>query len=503
VSTAATGKPGTLIPASKKLDAPSKRLLRIVTVCSTSDEFVSLFGELVDDTSIYIVTRHPLPVGTRRLVRVQLASGEPVMRADGEIITAHTNNDGPGGQNGMRVKLLTMDERTHAIHKKLLVRAAIIARQQAMPPPIPPPASPRQPVAASTLAAAPAPVAAPTPVSPPPPVAVRPLPGMTSPPPKTTAAYPFATALPGVTPAAALPGVTPPPVRVDPDRPVVPANPFAELHPSALEHFVECTLYEETAPHDLREIDAQIQKEKEKEQELEKGFGAAVDETRGVGKLKRVPSAVWSGLLAAVIGIGAGWLMRGSPPSAPPPPKPAPAAVAEAPKPAAETANPAAVAEAPKPGAEAPRPEPPKSPPGKCTASIASLPPGADVTWGAAALGKTPLEDVAVPCGEAVVKVDTGKSAPRELHVAAEADHPPQLVVPFGKFAAQLELRSKPPGAVFSVDGAIAGPAPTDATVAVGRRVRVTATLAGHKPWALKVLVKKKKQFVAAQLSPE
>ena len=491
MSTAATGKQGTLIPASKKLDAPSKRLLRIVTVCATPDEFVNLFGELVDDTSIYIVTRHPLPVGTRRLVRVQLKSGDPVMRADGEIIESHANSDGPGGQNGMRVKLLTMDERTHAIHKKLLVRAATMARQQMRPPPLPAEVSARIPVAVPT------PVAAPTAVAPPPPTAAppaRPLPGMTGPPPKTTAPYPF---------TAALPGVTPPPAKVDPDRPIVPANPFAELHPSALEHFVECTLYEETAPHDLREIDAQIQREQEKEKELEKSFGGSVDQTRGIAKIKRVPSAVWSGLVAAVVGVGAGWLMRGNPPAAPPAPKPAPAIVAEAPKPAPEAPKPAA--EPPKPAAEPPKPAPPKPPPPKCTASIASLPSGADVTWGEAALGKTPLEGVTVPCGEAVVKVDTGtgKSPPRELHVAAEADHPAQLVVPFGKFAAQLELRSKPPGAAFSVDGVNAGASPTDTKVPIGRRVTVTATLAGHKPWSQKVLVKKKKQFVDVKLSPE
>src|SRR5207248_56853 len=145
---------------------------------------------------------------------------ETVMRADGEISESHANAEGPGGQNGMRVKLVTMDERTHVVHKRLLVRAAVMARQL-RPPPIPQDAGSR-------------PKTIPT---------------------KITA--PFPAALPGIAPIKQAP--------VDPDRQIVPANPFAELHPSALEHFVECTLYEETAPHDLREIETQMQEAFKKE----------------------------------------------------------------------------------------------------------------------------------------------------------------------------------------------------------------------------------------------
>src|SRR5262249_45124227 len=122
--------------------------------------------------------------------------------------------------------------------------------------------------------------------------------------PKTTAPYPFQAALPGIAPIKPA-AFTPTPTPVDPNRDVVPANPFAELAPSALEHYVECVLYEETAPHDLREIEAQTQealrkeqeqeKEKENEKEKEKEFGGAIDETRGVAK---IPAAVWSGIVA-------------------------------------------------------------------------------------------------------------------------------------------------------------------------------------------------------------
>jgi PEGA domain-containing protein len=486
VSSAETRKPGTLIPASKKLDAPGKRLLRIVTVCSTVDEFVQLFSELVDETSIYIVTRHPLPAGTRRLVRVQLANGETAMRADGEISESHANGEGPGGQNGMRLKLLTMDERTHAVHKKLLVHG-VVARQQPRRPPPPPPAE-------ADLRPQTVPV-------------------------KTTAPYPFTAALPGIAPIK-TPAATPTPTPVDPNRQVVPANPFAELAPSALEHYVECVLYEETAPHDLREIEAQMQealrkekeeaaKEKEKEKEPEKDKAAAGAPLDEAPPRKRIPTAVWSGLLAALVGVGAGWFVRGIPKPAPPP-APAPAPVVAARPPTPPTPEPPVVKETPKPEvpkpapAPEPTPAPTAAPPAPtCTASITSMPAGADVTWGGKSLGKTPLESVSVPCGEADVKVETEKYDPRELHLAATADHPLAIVAPFGKYAAQLELRSKPPGAVFTVDGISVGAAPTDAAVPIGKRVTVTATLAGHKPWSLKVLAKRKKQYVQARLSPE
>src|SRR5262249_19827267 len=81
-------------------------------------------------------------------------------------------------------------------------------------------------------------------------------------------------------------------------------------------------------------------------------------------------------------------------------------------------------------------------------------------------------------------------------------EHPAQTLMPFGKHAAQLELRSKPRGAVFVVDGASVGQAPTDAAVPMGRRVTGTATLAGHKPCTQKVQVKKRQQKQFAPNEP-
>src|SRR5262249_17027710 len=91
----------------------------------------------------------------------------------------------------------------------------------------------------------------------------------------------------------------------------------------------------------------------------------------------------------------------------------------------------------------------------------------------------------------------------REVHLVAESDHPTELVLPFGKYAAQLDLRSQPKGAVFAVDGLSVGRAPTEADVPMGHHVTVTATLPGYKPWSQKLHVKEGKESAQAKLSGE
>src|SRR5262249_20721338 len=150
-----------------------------------------------------------------------------------------------------------------------------------------------------------------------------------------------------------------------------------------------------------REKEEGKEKEKDKtEKEKEKEVSDPIDEL----PRKRIPAAVWSGLIAAVFGAGAGWLIRGNPTPPAPPPASAPAPVVARPAPMADAA---VVKEIPKPEPPKPEPAPIFGPPApRCTASITSMPSGAEVTWGGKSLGKTPLESASVPCGEADVKVE-------------------------------------------------------------------------------------------------
>src|SRR5262249_47500548 len=92
--------------------------------------------------------------------------------------------------------------------------------------------------------------------------------------------------------------------------------------------------------------------------------------------------------------------------------------------------------------------------PARCHASITDAPDGAAVRWGAVALGTTPLGPVEVPCGAATVVLTHPRYEQLERAVtaspAASASVDGAMKRPIGALA----LRSVPPGAKFTIDGA-------------------------------------------------
>src|SRR5262249_29137800 len=119
---------------------------------------------------------------------IALEDGEAMLRGEAEVIESHTESDG-SRRPGMRLRILHLDGASRATHAELLARK----RAGTAPPPVPTDAQARadKPVRAST----------PT---------------------------------------------TPVESRVPGSSYIVPANPFTELPPEALEYFIECTIYEET-----------------------------------------------------------------------------------------------------------------------------------------------------------------------------------------------------------------------------------------------------------------
>jgi hypothetical protein len=328
---------------------------------------------------------------------------------------------------------------------------------------------------------------------------------------------------------------------------MLPANPFADLPPMALEHFIDCTMYEETGPlpidmepttalADLGLVPPVIVTPRE-EPKPTVPVERPADPSFGVLKpVKPPPSHTWSIVVAVVLGLAgavAGYLLRGleaptelvivrpveagTPPkavvthfeapaqSSPPatekepvaPAEPAPAPVAE-PAPAAPKAEPVPVA----PKTELPLPATTAAETASCVASITSRPKGAQVSWAGKSVGVTPLERVSVPCGTAVVVL----RHPEFVRVEREVDAKPSalaivavhLVHPPGR----LDLSSTPAGATFVVSGTTVGKAPTSADVTTFTQVEVSATLPGFKPWKQKVFVNERRMSVRAQLEP-
>lgn len=236
--------------------AGSKRL-RIVTRCSTLEEFFITFGPFADEASLFIVTNKPRALGLVQPFVIQLKDGATIMRGEVEVIQSTTDGAGPEGRNGMRLKFLQPDDPTRDILRRLLEHAHI--KRSLMPPP----PSATSPSAVSSEGRAAAPSVTDTKLSPSParePLAKPELP-------KASPSGPSSTTQ--ISPPTEAPAVKAPSVAVlrpqaedsvravsdlGPEERVpgaayqLPANPFEGITAEALESFVECTLYEERMP---------------------------------------------------------------------------------------------------------------------------------------------------------------------------------------------------------------------------------------------------------------
>jgi PEGA domain len=143
----------------------------------------------------------------------------------------------------------------------------------------------------------------------------------------------------------------------------------------------------------------------------------------------------------------------------------------------------------------------PAAPDAPCTATVTSRPVGARVHWGQAALGDTPLTDVAVPCGAAQVHFTHPRYAQLTRDLTAVAGEPTTLDVRMVRPIATLTLRSVPAGAHFKVNGQDAGKAPTTLRVPEHENIHVEAELAGFRTWRTTLRLREPTHRVFARMS--
>lgn len=434
-----------------------RRVLRVVTRCSTREQFLDLFGPHADQDSLFIFTNSPRPVGTRQWFLIQLATGEPMMRGECEIIECHTHGEGPQGRNGIRIRLLVLDVPSREMHRALLAHR-------------PDPAEPTIPEAALPQSEA------------------QPLPR------------------PGTQPLPLPPTpsrVTPQPdaLRTPGASDVLPANPFGDLAAESLLHFVECTIYEDTGGIALPggsnghghepamvmpfPMAAPVPDALDAESEATTPGEAAPG---GLRTRHRWALAA-TGLLASALGIAVGYVIRDV--------RLVPRRSAAAAPPPARRADPAS---APAPPPTDPSTQAPIVPP--CAATVTSDPPGVDVIWEGERIGVTPLAEVPVPCGSALVVLAHPHYRRAKRQLLALPDQPAswseQMVAP----DARLDLSSKPPGARFVVDGKLVGRAPTYASVTAYSHVTVSAHRSGYRRWSRTIYVESPLVSVQAELEP-
>jgi hypothetical protein len=451
----------------------------VVTRSETTEEFLTTFRAFVDETSMFVPTRSPRPVGTRQAFLIQLKDGTPMLRGQGEVIESFPDGPAPAKRVGMRLKILSLDRASQELHTRLMQRK----RATTLPPPFRGGVTPT----------------------------VRFL----------------------VPPMPSVPGERSAETRAPGASYILPANPFSELPPEALEHFIDCTIYEdtgvppETPPQwvGAASTSTSAPPVDGTERVVILPAPAAPPPTRNVALVAAVS------LGAAAFGLVGGYLLWARPPEPPPRPRTATTATqittqvpAPAPVPAAVPAPapvPAAVPAAQAP-AKAPDPEPtavkpmpvaapeprqrdPEGPipppsPGDCVATFDTDPSGADVTVNGISIGPSPIKAAVVPCGPLTLGFTHARYERAEKKVTAAAGTPFAVNQRLVRPEATLEIVSSPPGATVLVHGENIGRAPARLKLDSFTTYKITATLEGHKVWSQSVYVRGRVMTVNARL---
>jgi hypothetical protein len=421
--------------------------IRLVTPCTTADDFVARFARHAGETTMFVVTRTVLRVGLERPFVFQLADATPVLEGRARVIDV-SPGDGAGRRRGMMLELLEMSEASRALHRAMV--ASRSPTRSTAPPPIP-----RLPS-----------------------LGKLPLP---SPP-----AERFATATPIPTPIE----------QRTPGSPfILPANPLCELSDETLCSFVECTLYEDgdTAPVSPPAPAAETPRADTATELLQIRTGSRY----------QLPAVA---ALSLVLGLGGGYALgaRGEAIAAV---APAPARAAP-PAPIAVVAPPAAGSPSEPPAAPVVPPAVEAAPVAAaapavgCTAHITTTAQDVEVAWNGQPLGATPLEEVAVPCGAAEVVLTHPRYQRAVRDVDARPGETAAIEVEMERPVGLLTLRSHPAGATFTVEGVAVGAGRNAVKVRAYSHVDVTATLAGRKPWTKRVYVRGVASSVVAELAP-
>ena len=524
--------------AQGALAAAAGKRLRIVTRCGSLDEFFGTFGAFADESSLFIVTNKPRALGLKQSFVIQLANGDTIMRGDVEVIESITDGKGPDGRNGMRLKLLTVDDATRDVQRQLLEYGK---NKPTLAQPPTNDAAPESSAVASEarpgLSAEPGPAPA-RPAAPP-----------GGPPPKPAAAPRAPPAKTAGDKAAARPpeaGERAPGASYQ-----LPANPFAGISAEALESFVECTLYEDRVPRGSSVASSLDDPSNRAGPQPPAGlagapvFGAppagaplapptfsaaplpptfvppppamganaivaAAIQTGNVpaARLERRPWIVGISITAVVSSVASlvtAYFVWGRSPEGPPPAvsgatSSAAQSASDAPTPRTGAPIPTATG-APTPSASASSTAPAgPSPPRDCRANVRSFPLGANVQWNGEALGITPLNEAAVPCGPAKIAFALSGFEPGERTATAILGKNAGVFLRLLPVLVPVEVTSAPPGARILVDGRAVGTTPANVAIAGQREATVMLTHPRYKTWTRRLVPEPPRVTLHAEL---
>jgi hypothetical protein len=182
-------------------------------------------------------------------------------------------------------------------------------------------------------------------------------------------------------------------------------------------------------------------------------------------------------------------------------------ALRPSPKAAPTAAAPRAVA----PPAAAPAPPPTPAPPSDdlpdpvpraCVARVTTTPPGAAVFWGEIALGVSPIEGAAIPCGTAVVTLRRERYAEATRTITSERGRNTVITERLYRPPAKLVVTSSPPHAAIKLNRRSFGTAPRKISTLRFEHLRVEASAPGYRPWKKTVYLKEPETQIDVALEP-
>ncbi len=252
----------------------------------------------------------------------------------------------------------------------------------------------------------------------------------------------------------------------------LPANPLSDLDAADLATFIEHTLLESSARADQTQT------------RVASPAPAARSADR-IARARRIARRAAPYASCLIVGVVVGFAAR-------PGAKPAPVVAAPT-----VVVAPAVV---PPPTPEAPEDEPPIFAPRDCIARVTTKPAGAEVSWGDIALGASPIERAAIPCGTAVVTFRRERYAEATRTITTERGRNAVVAQRLQRPAAKVVVTSSPPNAFIKLNKHRLGRAPRDISAQRFERVRIEASLPGYQPWKKTVYLEEAESKIDVRL---
>jgi hypothetical protein len=476
-----------------------------VTRCGSAQEFIERFSRFTTETHVVVPALPRVSVGAVGSFSIRLKDQSVMMQGRCEVTEIRPVTQPAGAAPAalpsalMSLRLLEMDAHSWGIHLRLMERHA-----PSGPPPVSPPKEqgaparslslvPPLPVAPSTRTEAPA-VAAPSspvvstmqvmsiPRLPPRPSPSAPL-AMQAAQARAAGAAALATApQPALAPqpapapqpeAAEVPSLPPrPEARAAGADFTLPANPLSDLDAADLSGFIDLTLLE-TASQDQASIAPPTPPRADR-------AAARLDRARRIAR-RAAPYASCV-LVGVLLGIAL---------------KPGPKMTRV---PAAPAATRPAGAASPLPAAPPPATLRPSA--RDCTARVTTKPAGAVVFWGDLAIGSSPIESAAIPCGTAVVTFRRERYAEATQTITTEPGQGAVISERLYRPPAKLEVTSSPAHALIKLNNHRLGPAPRKINTLRFEHLRISASLPGYRPWKKTLYLKEAESKLDVTLVP-